>query len=112
MNITFTEEAMDRLKVKIGGSPKLLKLKYDTEGCGCVVSGVPALWLVNHQDEDDLMVETNYVPILVEKSKRVFLDENMTVGFAESANCFQLKCPSQILNPRMAFVEKREEDEF
>ncbi|MBS2969517.1 iron-sulfur cluster biosynthesis family protein [Metabacillus sp. KIGAM252] len=107
MNVTFTEKAIERIAPSLSENPEAhLKLKYDTEGCGCVVSGVAALWLVKETEEDDLKIETNFVPVYLEKTKLVFLDENMTVDFLESANTFALKSPSQMLNPRMSLVVK------
>ncbi|WP_077618693.1 iron-sulfur cluster biosynthesis family protein [Bacillus sinesaloumensis] len=105
MNITFTERAVEKLNSQIKDKEKKLKLKYETEGCGCVMSGVTALWLIDSGDEDDLTLETNYQPLLVEKSKMVFLADNMTVDFVETANCYMLKSPNEILNPRMRLVE-------
>ena len=109
MKLTFTEKAIEKLESKLVNSNKWLKLKYDTEGCGCVVGGVAALWHVEKQEDDDLVLETNYRPVLVEKTKLVFFDEEMKVDIVESANCFMLKSANQIFNPRMMFVEKSEE---
>ncbi|WP_449536845.1 iron-sulfur cluster biosynthesis family protein [Ferdinandcohnia sp. Marseille-Q9671] len=108
MKVTFTERAIEKLNSQIKNEDKKLKLKYQTEGCGCVMSGVTALWLVESEDYDDLTLETNYRPLLVEKSKMVFLDENMTVDVVETANCYQLRSPNEILNPRLRFVEMSE----
>ena len=112
MNVTFTERAIEKLNKQIKNKDKKLKLKYETEGCGCVMSGVTALWLVDSGDEDDLTLDTNYQLLLVEKSKMVFLDENMTVDFIESANCYMLKSPNEILNPRLRLVEVSGVHEF
>ncbi|WP_110111231.1 iron-sulfur cluster biosynthesis family protein [Bacillus sp. CGMCC 1.16541] len=107
MNITFTEQAIKKINERFPEKKdELLKLKYDTDGCGCVVSGITALWVVNEADEGDVTIETNFRPVLVEKNKQVFLDENMTVDYVESVNAFMLKCPSQILNPRMALIKQ------
>ncbi|RFB17069.1 iron-sulfur cluster biosynthesis family protein [Bacillus sp. HNG] len=112
MNVTFSERAIEKLNTQIKNKDKKLKLKYETEGCGCVVSGVTALWLVDFEDDDDLVFETNYQPLLVEKSKMVFLDENMTIDFLEQANCYMLKSPNEILNPRLRLVEVSDVHEF
>ncbi|CAG9621563.1 iron-sulfur cluster biosynthesis family protein [Sutcliffiella rhizosphaerae] len=105
MKVTFTEKAIEKIKVKLDANHgKWLKLKYDTDGCGCVVSGVSALWVTPEKDDDDVALNTNIGPLLMEKSKLVFFDEDMTVDFVESANSFMLKCPSQILNPRMSLL--------
>ena len=106
MNITVTEKAVKKIEERKGQSAGFLKLKYDTEGCGCVVSGVTALWLVKELDEDDQEILTNAGPIYIEKSKAVFLDENLKIDFSESSNTFQLKSPNEYLNPRMSFFNK------
>jgi iron-sulfur cluster insertion protein len=106
MKIAFTENAIEKLRPRMADKDKKLKLKYDTDGCGCAVSGVPALWLVDKKENDDMEIETNFVPILIERSRLVFFEEDMTIDYTDTANSFQLKSPNQILNPRMMLVEK------
>jgi uncharacterized protein YqkB len=107
MQVTFTKEAIEQITPKLEANKnRVLKLKYDTEGCGCVMSGVTVLWLVTEPEEDDVKLETNAVPLFVEKTKMVFLEEQITISFNQSANCFMLKSPSQILNPRMSLLVK------
>jgi uncharacterized protein YqkB len=106
MEIALTELAAEKLSERIAGKDGFIKLKYDIDGCGCVVSGVTALWLVNDLDEDDREIKTNAGSIYAEKSKEVFLDDDLTIDFSVKANCFQLKSPNQYLNPRMSFIDK------
>ncbi|MFJ7754818.1 iron-sulfur cluster biosynthesis family protein [Peribacillus muralis] len=106
MYIEWTERAAGKIADKLEGQKGHLQLKYDTDGCGCVVSGVTALWLVDEVEEGTEKVETNGIPLFVEKSKMIFLDETMKIDFVPEANSFQLKSPNQILNPRMSFFNK------
>ncbi|PLR84540.1 heme biosynthesis protein HemY [Bacillus canaveralius] len=106
MEITITEAAANKISEKTANRPGYLKLKYDTKGTGCVMNGVTALWLVNELDEDDQEIATNNGSVYVEKSKTVFLDEQMKIDFSEASNTFQLKSPGQILNGRMSFFDK------
>ncbi len=107
MHIQFTTEAIGKLQEKLKeNQSRYVKLKYDTDGCGCVMSGVTALWLVEEVESDDVKVETNDIPLYVERTKMVFLDEELTISFNASANCYMLKSPSQILNPRMSLLVK------
>ncbi|MFE4141509.1 iron-sulfur cluster biosynthesis family protein [Peribacillus sp. YIM B13472] len=106
MYIEWTETAAEKIVDKVQGQEGYLQLKYDTDGCGCVVSGVTALWWVNEPEEGTEKVETNGIPLYVEKSKMIFLDEVMKIDFVPEANSFQLKSPNQILNPRMSFFNK------
>ncbi|WP_328103998.1 iron-sulfur cluster biosynthesis family protein [Peribacillus simplex] len=106
MYIEWTETAAEKIAHKVQGQEGYLQLKYDTDGCGCVVSGVTALWWVNEPEEGTEKVETNGIPLYVEKSKMIFLDEVMKIDFVPEANSFQLKSPNQILNPRMSYFNK------
>ncbi|WP_309476849.1 iron-sulfur cluster biosynthesis family protein [Bacillus sp. ISL-34] len=106
MYIEWTETAAEKMAGKVQGQEGYLQLKYDTDGCGCVVSGVTALWWVNEPEEGTEKVETNGIPLYVEKSKMIFLDEVMKIDFVPEANSFQLKSPNQILNPRMSYFNK------
>ncbi|RIW33591.1 iron-sulfur cluster biosynthesis family protein [Bacillus salacetis] len=103
MNITITEEAQEILKAKIGSKKGHLKIKYETEGCGCVMSGIPVLEYVEQIGHDDIEIDTGSIPVLVEKSKQVFYDKNLKIDFSPSSKMFQLKSPGQILNGRMNF---------
>ncbi|WP_430487401.1 iron-sulfur cluster biosynthesis family protein [Priestia flexa] len=107
MNITFTNRALEKVAEKYDQNSSLfLKLKYDTDGCGCVVSGVTSLWIVADKEFDDDVVSTNGGDILVEKTKQVFMDDNMTIDYSDAAGTFMLKSPSQILNPRMSIIDQ------
>ncbi|MBP2240768.1 uncharacterized protein YqkB [Cytobacillus eiseniae] len=106
MEIIVTEKAANKIESKLANKNGYLKLKYDTEGCGCVVSGVSALWLVNGLEVEDHEIKTNIGSIYIEKSKEVFFEESMTIDFSEKANCFQLKSPNQYLNPRMSLYDR------
>lgn len=107
MNISFTEAAIQKINGKREGkSDSRMKLVYDTDGCGCVVDGVAALWLTDDIDDTDLEVSTNDLPVYMDKSAIVYLDENLTVDFSDTANTFTLKSPSQMLNPRMSLFVK------
>jgi uncharacterized protein YqkB len=106
MEISITERAKVKIDELQKGKRGYVKLKYDTEDCGCVMCGVSNLWLVSELESDDYEIKTNNGSIYIERSKEVFLDDNMTIDFNEQAHCFQLKSPNQYLNPRMSFFDK------
>ncbi|OMP67850.1 iron-sulfur cluster biosynthesis family protein [Domibacillus epiphyticus] len=107
MEITITPAAAKKIRELRNRERGLLKLKWDTEGNGCVLNGVPTLWYVDEPDEDhDVLLETNDMSILVEKPKMVFYDEELKIDYSTDAGMFQLKSPGQILNGRMAFRNK------
>jgi iron-sulfur cluster insertion protein len=107
MNITFTEAAINKLDPYFKRNPDgYLKIYYDIDGCGCVVNGVSFLWFVKDQEEDEVILPSNYKPVLMQKGKEVFFDEELKIDFKEQYHLFQLKSPNQMINPRMTFVDK------
>ncbi len=110
MEIIITEAANAKIEERIKGRPGYLKLKYDTEGCGCAVDGVAALWFVPELDADDIAIKTNGRHIYVEKAKMVFFDEKMRIDFSTASNCFQLKSTQQIINGHMSLILTKKPD--
>ncbi|WP_227395219.1 iron-sulfur cluster biosynthesis family protein [Jeotgalibacillus aurantiacus] len=106
MKITITGPASEKITEKLP-EKGFLKLKYDTEGTGCVMNGVPILWHVEEPEEDDQLIETNDRPILIEKSKEVFYDKELTIDYSASAGMFQLKSPGQTINGRMSLKKQK-----
>ena len=108
MYIEWTERAAEKIAGKLADTDGrgYMQLKYDTDGCGCVVSGVTALWLLNEPEAGSERVETNGIPLYVETSKMIFLDEEMKIDFVPEVNSFQLKSPNQMLNPRMSYFNR------
>lgn len=105
VNITFTPEAAEQIKKKLAGRDLDLKLLYDIDGCS--LSGIPTLRLMNKQerDSDEISVETNEMPVRVEQSKLLFLDDNLEIDFSEQSHAFQLASPNEILNGRMSLMD-------
>ncbi|MGD7045503.1 iron-sulfur cluster biosynthesis family protein [Jeotgalibacillus proteolyticus] len=103
MKIEITERAAEKIREKMINKNGFVKLKYDTEGTGCVMNGVPVLWYVDEAEEGDVSIETNLFPILVEKPKMVFYDKELKIDYSEGSKMFQLKSPGQTINGRMGF---------
>lgn len=109
MKLTITPAAEEQLRRRMLGKELLVKLKYETDGCGCAVSGVPILQLINPQELDkvhDMKIPTNAMDVYMEKSKTLFFDEEMKIDFLPENQTFRLTSPSEILNGRMNCVVK------
>ncbi|MBS4217235.1 iron-sulfur cluster biosynthesis family protein [Bacillus sp. FJAT-49711] len=104
MKISISEEAARQIKRKMDGKEMILKLKYETDGCGCAVSGVPTLHLIHKQDlnKEDMLIKTDTIDIYIEKSKTIFFDEEMKIDYSQESQIFRLTSPGQILNGRMS----------
>ena len=105
MFIFITENALRELKNRLKSNENILRLHYDTEGCGCAVSGVPALYLEQASQPNNQLAESNAeIKIFYNPEHLIFLGENLTIDFSEKANTFQLKTPNEMLSPRMRLI--------
>lgn len=87
------------------------QLRYDAEGCGCAVSGVPTIWLTDELTGQCERIETNGLPLYIQTSQKVFFDEEMTIDYNEKAKTLVLKSPAEMLSPRMSIIVKQGETE-
>lgn len=106
MNVTITNQALEKLQEKLPESSRLLKLVYDTEGCGCAVSGVASLWHVDAELPQDKVAHDGAIKLIYESRQEVFFEDQMKLDFNERDNSFSLKSNNQIYNPSMQIVEK------
>jgi uncharacterized protein YqkB len=111
MQITFTDNALTQihqmLEANHPAAPSRLKLAYDSEGCGCAVNGVAALWIVDGPDGDDVESTGSPYRVLFDKKHEVFFDDAMTVDYNMSRRAFTLKSKQQIYNSMMRLIDKR-----
>lgn len=104
MKITFTEAAVAKLRPYLNESGKKLKLLHDTEGCGCVVSGVPVLQLVEELTADDVIAEGEPLSFVYEPRHEVYYEPHMRIDYQPAGNSFSLKSDNQIYTTNLRFV--------
>ncbi|WP_166241589.1 iron-sulfur cluster biosynthesis family protein [Paenibacillus turpanensis] len=99
IHITLSPEAKQRLSEE-PYQGKAIKLVYDSEGCGCAVSGVPSLWLLEAPGKDDLVAEgESPVTICYEQRHEIFFEPKLKLGYNEARSTFSLSSDGQIYNP-------------
>ena len=103
MRIQFTASAVAKLQPELDAG-KLLKLLYDTEGCGCVVSGVPALQLLDEPGEHDVQGEGEPLTFLHEPRFDVFFEPQLKVDYDTARGQFVLKSDNQIYTNQLQLV--------
>jgi uncharacterized protein YqkB len=104
MKVTITKSAAEELNKKMGDQKGYLKIQYEMDGLACG-SGVPTLLFVSSKDEtEDVLFETSYRPVILEKSQMIHFDDDLAIDYSGSVNSFQLRSPQQILNGRMSFI--------
>ena len=86
-----------------------MKLKYETEGNGCVLNGVPMLEIIDGKTVD--VTDPDHVGTRNErdaghhgKIKVRLFDKELKIDFSEGSQAFRLVSPNQILNGRMRLI--------
>ncbi|HLU22393.1 MAG TPA: iron-sulfur cluster biosynthesis family protein [Bacillaceae bacterium] len=104
MKLTITDEAVNQIEAKKQNQDLVVKLKYETDGCGCAVSGVPTLQLMKQQalDQEDIALKTNAMDVYIEKSKEIFFADELKLDYSVQTGLFRLVSPGEILNGRMS----------
>jgi uncharacterized protein YqkB len=106
MIIHCTDLAIAEINRQKAGKEAKVKLAYDAEGCGCIMSGVPELWMVDIGAEFDIASDDKF-SILYDKRHEVFFEEELKIDYKPEKKTFILKSNQQIYNSGMRLVEKR-----
>ncbi|MFL1672416.1 iron-sulfur cluster biosynthesis family protein [Paenibacillus dendritiformis] len=102
------EEALRRKLDGPSGEAGYIKLIYDTDGCGCAVNGVPALWLVRERGSCDEELPNNAsLPMLIDRHQTVFYEERMKLDSGAIAGSFVLSSPQQIYSTHVICSDRR-----
>lgn len=107
IKIRWSDSALEALRAKFGPEPTVWKLMYDTEGCGCAVNGVPALWAIEAPRPDDVKADSGQVELWYEKRHEVFFDEELRGDYDPVNRRFRLASDSQIYTDRLSVTDRR-----
>ncbi|NBI30960.1 iron-sulfur cluster biosynthesis family protein [Chengkuizengella marina] len=106
MQITITESAKNELMNKVNTDQYYIKLAHDAEGCGCIMSGVAQLWIVDEKDEFDLESNSEPFSILYDSRHEVFFEQEMKLDYIPNKKSFSLSSKQQIYNASMNLYKK------
>lgn len=107
MKIEWSGEAVDQLRARFGSDIRGFRLVYDTEGCGCAVNGVPALWAVDHPEPNDATAEGGPLALWHDPRHAVFFDDLLRVSFMPERQSFRLSSDNQIYTTRLVLTDHR-----
>lgn len=107
MILQWSELAALELRARFGEGAAVWKLAFDSEGCGCAMNGVPAIWAIDAPEEDDLKADGNAIDVYYEKRHEVFFDESMRISYDPSARAFKLSSDGQIYSNRLRIEDRR-----
>lgn len=106
MFISFTASAVRKLSPYLEDGSSKLKLLHDTEGCGCGMSGVPALQLVSAPSAYDRETQGDPFAFYYEPHHEIFYNEPLRIDYNESAGSFSLCGDSQIYTMHLRFISQ------
>lgn len=112
VEIQLTNEAANRLKSLMDTPHSMFKIVYDTDGCGCAVNGVPALWLIDSssplvQPESD-HIASEEPKILYEARHEVFFEDKLILDYNVNTRSFKLSSTGQIYTNDLQVFDKRQ----
>ncbi|MBB3110395.1 uncharacterized protein YqkB [Paenibacillus phyllosphaerae] len=105
MHFTFTPAAIDRLTPELEGTGKELRLLYDTEGCGCVMNGVPTLQLIDTSFFGDKQGTGDPYAVWYEPNYEVFFEDYLKIDFNAARNAFILKSDNQTYTTNLRLLK-------
>lgn len=79
MVIQVTETAKKHIESLAGSESAIIRLAYDSEGCGCGVNGLPALWIVSAKEADDVEIQSHHLHFIIHRLQAVFSKSNYTL---------------------------------
>ncbi|NMO97074.1 iron-sulfur cluster biosynthesis family protein [Paenibacillus lemnae] len=108
MMIQLTPAAEQKLKDKIGSQPGSIRLINDSEGCGCVMSAVPGLRVIQHPEEDDFKLESDgSISFYMSRRHEVFFEEALKLDVNPVGHTFRLSSQSQTYSTNVQTVDSR-----
>ena len=105
--IQWSEEAIQAVQARFGSEAKVWKLVFDSEGCGCSVDGVAALWAITAPEIGELQADSNQLEVWYEKRHEVFFDHLMRISYLPEHRSFKLASDGQIYSNRLKLDDKR-----
>lgn len=107
MKMVWSPDAVSELMTRYGADATDWRLVYDTEGCGCAVNGVPALWAVDGPGSGDVLAESGDFRLWHDPRHEVFFDETLRIGFDPERRSFRLSSDGQIYTSRLVLADRR-----
>ncbi|MGZ9584127.1 iron-sulfur cluster biosynthesis family protein [Paenibacillus marinisediminis] len=106
MEIQMTDSAIEAIIV-LRHDSGLIRLSYDTDGCGCAVNGVPSIWIIDQPSPFDEQVSSNApFPVVIDHHHAIFFEEQLFLD-AMGAGIFRLSSKQQIYSTHVSCVDKR-----
>lgn len=107
MEMLWSDEAVERLRARYGTERTAFRLAYDTEGCGCAVNGVPALWAVDGPFPGDVPAQSGSFPLWHDPRQELFFEDTLRIDYLQDRQSFRLFSDSQTYTTRLVLADYR-----
>lgn len=107
MKIELDPRAEEMIRTAMGQEPGLMRLVYDTEDCGCGMSGVPGLQIAGEPGAYDIPLENETFPFWIDRMQAVFFEEQLVLTGEESGGTFRLDGVSQFYKSNIRLIDRR-----
>lgn len=97
MELIITQSAENKIKELNTSEQEYLWLFYDTDDCGCGVSGMPTVRLTDQTNDYFKFVDNKSFQVIIHKQQATFFAEQMKLDYL--GNSFRLSGPEGVLNP-------------
>jgi carbonic anhydrase len=109
MKMVWSPEAVAELRSRYGSDVAAWRLVYDTEGCGCAVNGVPALWAVTGPEQNDVAAVSEPFALWHDPRQALFFDDTLHISYQADKQSFRLSSDGQIYTSRMVLADRRKQ---
>lgn len=95
-----------RLQENLGEQPGVIKLYYDTEGCGC--DGISTLLIQNERGKYDIPIEAGSLSFVVDQQHQIFYEEMLWLDAEENYPAFKLSSKSSTYSSNVQLRDMRQ----
>jgi uncharacterized protein YqkB len=107
MHIEYSGSAIQQIQQDFINQPIFMKLVMDTEGCGCALNGVPALWIIDQPESSDIAADSSAIPTFYVSQQAFLFDDHMKISLHEQRLCYVLSSPQQIYHSSLPIKDMR-----
>ncbi|MNN12523.1 hypothetical protein D3C76_87580 [compost metagenome] len=105
IKIEITPLAEQRIQETLGDKPGVIKLIYDTEGCGC--DGINRLLIQRESGKFDTPIDAPPFNFVVDQQHQIFYEANLRLDAEANYPVFKLSSDSSIYSTNVSIEDLR-----
>lgn len=105
IQIEISPLAKERLQRSLGDQPGVIKLIYDTEGCGC--DGINRLLIQKEAGEFDVAIDAAPFSFVVDQQHQIFYEQHLQLDADPHYPTFTLSSQSSVYSTNVRIDDVR-----